>query len=286
MISNYANQKELMQARIDIKTCETMLENIIINGTSCSPFESEIIVDKAKEVFCIGEYAETRTMNPGQIIWLAVTASEGPGKEIAKCKMKRVTLTFMDIKEDEEVYREYGLGARRQAQILRMTTEAMEQGAYLTQEDLSRILGSDVKTIRNDIKKLKLVGTIVPTRGQQKDIGPGITHREKAVKLFLEGKEPLEIGRAIKHTLRAVERYVDTFCRVVFCHEKMKNNLQTAMIVGVSTSLVEKYLDINDEYSKKDEYKERLESIKLRGKAYWDNIDFKKNASPSTRRGK
>lgn len=285
MVSNYANQKELMQARIDIKTCETMLGNIIINGTSCSPFESEIIVNKAKEVFCIGEYTETRTLNPGQIIWLAVKACEGPGKEIAKCKMERVILTFIDIKEDEEIYREYGLSAKRQAQILRMTTEAMEQGAYLTQEDLSKILGSDVKTIRNDIKKLKEDGTIVPTRGQQKDIGPGVTHREKAVKLFLEGKEPLEIGRAIKHTLRSVERYVDTFCRVVFCHEKMKDKLQTALVVGVSTSLVNKYLDINDEYSQKSEYTERLESIKLRGKAYWDNIDFKKNASQSKRRG-
>ena len=285
MISNYAYQKELMQARIDIKTCETMLENIIVEGTSCSPFESEIIVNKAKEVFCIGEYSETRTLKPGQMMWLAVSADEGPGKEISKCKMKRVVLTFIDLKEDEEVYRQYGLGAKRQAQILRMTIEAMEQGAYLTQEDLSRILGSDVKTVRNDIKKLKSEGITVPTRGQQKDIGPGITHREKAVKLFLEGKEPLEIGRAIKHTLRSVERYVDTFCRVVFCHEKMKNNLQTALVVGVSTSLVNKYLDLYDNYSKNDEYKERLESIKLRGKAYWDNIDFKKNASPSKRRG-
>lgn len=286
MISNYAYQKELMQARIDIKTCETMLENLIKEGTSCSPFESEIIVDKAKEVFCIGEYSETRTLKPGQMMWLAVSADEGPGKEITKCKMNRVVLTYVDLKEDEELYRLYGLGAKRQAQILRMTTEAMEQGAYLTQEDLSRILGSDVKTVRNDIRKLKSEGITVPTRGQQKDIGPGITHREKAVKLFLEGKEPLEIGRAIKHTLRSVERYVDTFCRVVFCHEKMKNNLQTALVVGVSTSLVNKYLDLYEHYSKNDDHKEHLEAIKQRGKAYWDNIDFKKKASPSKRRGK
>jgi hypothetical protein len=29
MLSNYAHQKELMQARIDLKTHETLLENII-----------------------------------------------------------------------------------------------------------------------------------------------------------------------------------------------------------------------------------------------------------------
>jgi Fic family protein len=84
-------------------------------------------------------------------------ADEGLGKEISKRAMKRVILTNIDSKEDEEVHLQYGLGAKRQAQILRVTIEAMEQGAYLTQEDLSRIPGSDMKTVRNDIKKLKAI---------------------------------------------------------------------------------------------------------------------------------
>jgi hypothetical protein len=54
MISNYTHQKELMQPRIDIKTRETMLENIIVKAAISPPFESEIIVNKTKEV-CIGE---------------------------------------------------------------------------------------------------------------------------------------------------------------------------------------------------------------------------------------
>jgi len=286
MINNYEHQKELMQARFDIKTCETMLANIINEGTSCSPFESHVIVDKAKEVFCIGEHAEGRTLDIGQLVWHAVSSREPAGKPLDKCQMKRVVLTYIDQKGDIEVYREYGLGARRKAQILRMTTEAMDQDVLLTQEDLSHILGSDVKTIRNDIKKLKDEGITVPTRGQQKDIGPGITHREKAIRLFLENKEPVEIGKAIKHSLRAVERYIDTFCRVVYCHSKMENQLQTALTVGVSVCLVNKYLEVEKEFSCKKEYKERLEAIKKRGKAYWDASDFKKNALQSTRRQK
>jgi hypothetical protein len=79
------------------KKCETMLENIIDKGASCSPFESEIIVNKAKEVFCIGEYSETRTLIPGQVGLAA--ADEGPGKEISKRAMKRVILTNIDSKK-------------------------------------------------------------------------------------------------------------------------------------------------------------------------------------------
>jgi hypothetical protein len=48
------------------KTRKTMLENIIVKAAGCSPFESEIIVNKTKEV-CIGGYSETLSFNPGQV---------------------------------------------------------------------------------------------------------------------------------------------------------------------------------------------------------------------------
>ena len=56
MIQTYAHQKELHEARIDIKTLERLFANVITEGTNCSPFESDIIVEKAKEVFAIGDY--------------------------------------------------------------------------------------------------------------------------------------------------------------------------------------------------------------------------------------
>ena len=62
--------------------------------------------------------------------------------------------------------------------------------------------GTDVRTIRRDIKDLRERGIVVPTRGQQKDIGPGVTHREIAIKMFIEHKEPLEIARSIMHSIR------------------------------------------------------------------------------------
>lgn len=109
----------------------------------------------------------------------------------------------------------------------------------LTQEDLSVILGTDVRTVRRDIQELKKLGITVPTRGQQKDIGLGVTHRDLAIRQYLQGKEPNEIARAIKHSLYAVERYVGNFCRVVYCQQQVKNTLKTAMIVGLSVVIGE-----------------------------------------------
>ena len=208
MIQTYAHQKELHELRLDIKTLERLFANLITDGTNCSPFESDVIVEKAKEVFAIGDHAEGNILQPGQMIWTAIDINEPPGKPLKHCKLKRIIITHINPKEDSEVRRQHGKVAKRQQQILRMTTEAKDQQALLTQEDLAELLGTDVRTIPRDILSLQKKDISVPTRGQQKDIGPGVTHRVKAISLFLEEKEPLEIARAIKHSLTAVERYI------------------------------------------------------------------------------
>jgi hypothetical protein len=167
-----------------------------------------------------------------------------------------------------------------------MSVEAKDQQALLTQEDLAEILGSDVRTIRRDIHELNQQQICVPTRGQQKDIGPGVTHRVKAVLQFLQDKEPLEIARSIKHSLTAVERYIDTFCRVVYCQRKFRNTLKTAMVVGVSTATVNTYLELHGNACEDAAYRERISEIEQRGRIYYKALDFKKKPGRIERRPK
>jgi len=167
---------------------------------------------------------------------------------------------------------------------MRMSEEAKEQGGCLTQEDLGVILDSDVRTIRSDIKALKEKGLVVPTRGQQCDIGPTVTHKVKAVELFLEGKEPLEIARAIKHSLKAVERYIDNFCRVIYCCGKGNHPVQIALITGLSNKVVTDYLALSESYRKKKVYWGKIEQIEERGKQYYEAVDFKKKRGQHGRR--
>ena len=140
MIQTYAHQKELHEARIDIKTLERLFANVITEGTNCSSFESDIIVEKAKEVFAIGDHCESGILQPGQMIWTAVDINEPPGKPLKDCQLKRVTLTHISPKEDTEVRRVHGPSAKRQQQIVRMAVEAKDQKALLTQEDLGEII--------------------------------------------------------------------------------------------------------------------------------------------------
>jgi hypothetical protein len=286
MIQTYAHQKELHESRLDIKTLERLFANVITEGTNCSPFESDIIVDKAKEVFAIGDHAEGHILQPGQMVWTAIDINEPPGKPLRGCRLRRIIITHIAPKEDAEVRRAYGPSAKRRQQILRMTVEAKDQQALLTQEDLAEILDTDVRTIRRDIQALRKEAMTVPTRGQIKDIGPGVTHRVKAISLFLEDKEPLEIARTIKHSLTAVERYVDTFCRVVYCQRKFRNNFKTALVVGVSLATVNTYLALHTDACEDPAYRERISEIEQRGRIYYKSVDFKKNLGRTERRPK
>ncbi len=190
MVKTYHDRAEESTKRLELRSTAHSFTRIISEGTNCSPFEASIITEKAQEVFRIGDYHEKESLQPGQIIWLAISEDEPPGKPLGECKFKRIRLTIVSIDEDIEVLKQYGHSAKRGQQILRITREALDQRALLTQEDLAILLDCDVKTIRTDIKRYQQKhDIIIPTRGNKKDIGPGLTHRERAVEFFIQGKD-------------------------------------------------------------------------------------------------
>ena len=287
MIKTYHDRKEESSKRFQLRSACGAFTNIINDGTNCSRFEAEVITKKAKEIFQLGEHSEHNTYQTGQMKWRAICEHEPPGKKLKECVYKSIVLTVHNIEEDGETLKNYSRTAKRGQQILRMTYEALNQGTLLTIEDLALILDCDEKTIRTDIKNYqKEHNIIVPTRGNKKDIGPGVTHREKVVELFIQGKDPLTIARELKHSLKAVERYISAFSRVMYCYSEVPNTLKTALIVGISVALVNKYIELKEKYWNKKEYRERLEEIYERGSQFWKQLDSKKNSGRITRRKK
>ena len=95
-------------------------------------------------------------------------------------------LTLFDDEDEISLPTEDKQGSvqKRQRKLMRISSEAKAQGGLLSQEDLAKILMCDTRTIRRDIKDLKESGIIIATRGQQKDIGPGVSHKELAIRLW------------------------------------------------------------------------------------------------------
>ena len=287
MVKTYHNKQEDASKRMQLRSAFCTFTNIISAGTNCSPFEAEVVTEKAKEIFLLGDYNEENTLQPGQMVWRAIQENEPPGKKLSECLFKRIVLTVHDLDEDQKVKNDYGHSAKRGQQILRMANQALDQGTLLTQEDFAQILDCDTRTIREDIKKFqKKHDILVPTRGNKKDIGPGITHREKVVELYIQGKDAVTIGRELKHSLKAVERYINTFCRVVYCYTQAQESLKTALIVGISVNAVNRYLELKERFWNRSEYQERIAEIEQMGSQWWYYTDSKKKPGQIQRRSK
>lgn len=178
-----------------------------------------------------------------------------------ECTLARVALTIHDP-GDIEIHNKAGADGLRRHCVLRMTEEAREQDGLLTQEDLARLLHCDVRTIRRDVKAFREKGIVVATRGTLKDIGPGVSHRGVAISHWINGDDTPEVARKINHSLAAVERYIDTFARVVFLERKEFDCFATALAMRISVAGVKTYLGIFEEHRRRPAFKGGFKSLR------------------------
>ena len=269
--------------RLELKSQDQRLKVLAVEGTGLSPWEADVLVGVTREVYFTEPGAGP--LRTGQMRFECVAVGEGPGKPIRECRLVTVVLTLFEPKEDLVLWHQQGQAARRKALVQRLTEEAREQGGLLSQEDLALLLHSDTRTIRRDIRELRETkGIFVATRGQIQDIGPGVSHKGVAIGHWLAGLEPVEVARRINHTLHAVERYIHTFCRVVYLVRKSFHPHQIALTVGISSGSVRTFLDIYEAHRKKPEYARRFEEIDLIGATHDEAEDLEKGG-PTRRPG-
>ena len=115
---------------------------------------------------------------------------------------------------DLALRRSQGLSSLNRTLVARVCREALEQGAVLSLEDVADLLRLSVATVKRYKQVLARAGTPVKTRGDVADIGPGVTHRDRIVKLFLQGYSESEVAQRTNHSLGCVEQYVYDFLRI------------------------------------------------------------------------
>ena len=184
----------------------------------------------------------------GQIPYWGVVSTEPSGTPMGEMEKARVRLTLYHT-DDLKVLREQGIQALRQSKEMRLTVEAKDQGVLLTQDDLALLLCSTVRTIRNDIRALREQGITVPTRGQMKDIGKGVSHKAKIVQEYLKGYEYSEIERRTHHSAGSIDRYIHDFTRVLYLTKKGEDLHRIRQVTRLSERLVQEYQALNNEFS-------------------------------------
>lgn len=279
MIRLAQDSRQSQEQRLRIKTLSQRMQNVAIHGTGLSPWEARVLVEAIEEVYfadpALREAAE------GQLKYSCVAIDQPAGKPITDCQMVTVVLTLFDPKDRGQLAYDgkQAAVALRHRRLMRITEQAREQGGLLSQEDLAEILMCDVRTIRRDVESLRQKGIVVATRGQVRDIGPGVSHRGIAVRLWLEGKEPVEVARHINHSLAAVENYLEKFKRVAYLRGKHFDDYQSALTIGISVAAVKTFVAIYEQYRHKAFFRQRVDEIELVGSQHYAAQDEKKDST-------
>ncbi len=266
--------------RLKIKTLEQQLMSHAVSGAGISPWEAQVLVEIVHDTF-FSDPDIVPTMSSGQMKYTCVAVSEPAGKPLEKCRMANVILTYLSKEDHERDGQPLDSASVRRRRIARLTDEAYEQGGLLSQEDLAEILQSDIRTIRRDTAVLRAEGLSVPTRGTVKDIGPGITHKELAVRHWLDGKEPMEVARVIHHSLKATENYLEKFKRIAYLVRKGFTEYEMARVVGISLAAVSTFKGLYVEFKNKRMFKNRMEEIEIAGSQYMNAEGEKKSSCAS-----
>jgi hypothetical protein len=186
IITNSIKTKQSEQ-RLGLKTLDHMFLKSVEEGANCSRFEAQAILSLVKKIYPIDQPEIDDHTKPGQMKVIGISSTEPCGKPLSKCKMKECTVTIHNGKEDDLIRKNLGVEGLRRAVFLRITTEAYDQGVLLTLEDIAfHILLCGCRTLNRDIAYFKEQNIFVPTRGQKCDIGPGVSHKVKAVELLPE----------------------------------------------------------------------------------------------------
>lgn len=236
------NQQEI--ERLQVKTPEHRFLSILRNEFHEPPRVAQALLEEAQA--CL--LGVDQTLRPGQMRTTLTRRDAGHGQPLADTPMTEVIWTIDAGLEDRQALQRHGKRALRRVRILRLLSEAVDQDAAATQEDLAQALHVSVRTIKRDCAHLQSQGIYVPTRGKLQGIGRGQTHKAQIVGRWLQGETYDQIALHTRHSPTSIRRYVQTFVRVIHLHTQDFADTQVASLLGISNFLVTDYLAIYHQY--------------------------------------
>jgi DNA-binding CsgD family transcriptional regulator len=213
-----------------------------------------------EDVMVFGRVWNVAVRGAGQVLYHAVEIGQPAGKPLRRCRMQQIRLTVHEPK-DMEVRKERGLYGLTCELVSRLCREAVEQGTVLSVEDLSEVLHVSVATVKRIKKELVVQGRPAVTRGDVSDMGPGTTHRERIVKLYLQGYSETDIARRTNHSLGCTESYVRDFVRVSILGEDGYSPAEICRLAGLSAGKVRAHLDLYHRLSGDEFYEGALKRV-------------------------
>lgn len=227
-------------ARLAAKDAESAIVARICEDFNLTPVLARAHYEQMARYFA--DYGHM-ALRPGELCYLAVAATEPPGKPILACRKVQVSLELA-TPEDQQALREHGLASMRQGRLARLARQAQVQGGLLTVEDLAYLTCSSTATVKRDLAVCRAAGIAVPTRGQIRDIGPGVSHKCQIVQLYLWGLQFTEIETRTRHSEGSIRRYLADFRQIAALYARGASIPEIRAATSRSASLIAEYIGL------------------------------------------
>jgi hypothetical protein len=265
-------QSQAEQERLN-RLREKHIEGLLLweleNGFELSPRASHLVFETAK-----GILLDHRQVDRGRVWTVGVEIGQTAGKRMYEAKKKEVLVTVDGGLEDVGYEKKHGRIELRGMRLLRVIEEGIDEGVVFSEEDLGKLLGRSVRTVKRDVARLREHGCEVQTRGYYEGIGRAISHKALIVEYYLRGMTYAQIEDRSRHTGEAIKRYVETFGRVVYAMRRRDLRArERSYILGISPSLLEQYEKLYSQARKR--YPEKLKEIERRFGGYSNPLPYK-----------
>lgn len=192
----------------------------------------------------LSQLPQTRSLEPGQVLWNAVSCDTRPNSPRVKLVPVVLTLVAPDDVKARVAHRP--LVQISADAIARITREAHAQGALLSMRDVALLTwhqDSYMTTVRQSYEERLRVS--LPFTGSLQDFGSCISHKAAIVrKVVMEKKDPATVARETRHSQRAVDRYLKDYHRVDTCRHMGHSVELIQQVTCLSRGLIRQYLDI------------------------------------------
>ena len=185
------------------------------------------------------------TRKEGDVIYYSVRDSTTSGTSLQKTEFLPIRLTIWS--QEDTISSPYKTNLLKWNKMQRYSIQAKNQNTNLSQYDLAYLLGVSIGVIKKLMKKYS--DKHIPTRGNMHDIGPGISHNETIIKLYLDGYTETEIKFKTGHSYESIENYLKKFIKVVGLTDLGLHLNQIRMAAKMSYSIALKFYKIYEKYN-------------------------------------
>jgi Protein of unknown function (DUF1670) len=98
--------------------------------------------------------------------------------------------------------------------------------------------------VKRDVAACRARDVAVPTRGQIRDIGPGVSHKAKVVQLYLWGLQFTDVESRTHHSEGAIRRYLADFRQIAALYARGAKISEIRAATGRSAALIAEYIGL------------------------------------------